>query len=226
LGRKNRRAVFTYFHLAQISLARPKNPYIFARQNFNLRGVAQFGSAFGSGPKGPQFKSGRPDFFQKTMGKKISRIQIAVIGGRAAKTSEKQKAEKIGKLIAGKGWQLVCGGLGGVMQAAAKGAASNDGIVIGVLTGKDKGEANEYVNIPFATGIGVARNSIIAHAADGAVVIGGRYGTLSEIAFFLQLGKPVVAYGTKWEIEGMLSAETPEEAIKLIDKEVCARKKG
>jgi uncharacterized protein (TIGR00725 family) len=156
---------------------------------------------------------------------KFSKVQIAVIGGRVAKGPEKQKAEKVGKLIAKKGWQLICGGFAGVMQAASKGAHSGNGVVIGVLTGKEKSEANEFVTVPIATGIGIARNSIIAHASDAAIAIGGSFGTLSEIAYFLQLAKPVVGLGTKWNIEGMLFAKTPEEAIQIIEKEICAKKK-
>ncbi len=146
--------------------------------------------------------------------------QIAIIGGRSATEKQLMLAEKMGRLIAEKGYQLVCGGLIGVMEAACKGAFEAGGETIGVLPGINREEANRYVSIPIATGIGIARNSIIAHSADSAIAISGRYGTLSEIAYCLQLGKPVVLLGCSWEIEGAAKVSTPEEAIMRIESEL------
>lgn len=154
--------------------------------------------------------------------------QIAVIGGRTADKKLRDKAELTGKLIAKKGWQLICGGLSGIMDACAKGASSANGTVIGILPGANRNEANQHISIVIATGIGIARNSIIAHTADAAIAIDGAYGTLSEIAYFLQLGKPVVILDSKWDIEGTIKTETPEEAVFLLEKYFleCERELG
>ncbi len=146
--------------------------------------------------------------------------QIAVIGGRYAEKPVIDAAERIGELIAERDWQLICGGMGGVMRSACLGASSVGGITIGVLPGKKRGSANFYVQIPIATGIGVARNSIIAHSADAAIAVGGRYGTLSEIAYFLQLGKPVVTLFCDWSIDGVVASASPEEAVAIIEKKL------
>lgn len=143
--------------------------------------------------------------------------QIAIIGGRSASETELRFAEQTGRLIAEKGYQLICGGLVGVMEAACRGAFETGGETIGVLPGTNREDANRYVSIPIATGIGIARNSIIAHSADAAIAISGRYGTLSEIAYFLQLRKPVVLLGCSWEIEGTTRVSMPEEAIMRIE---------
>jgi len=147
-------------------------------------------------------------------------IQIAVIGGRTADERSLACAEKVGELIAKNGYQLICGGMGGIMEAACAGAHDAGGIAVGILPGASRYDANSYVTVPVATGIGVARNSIIAHSADAAIAISGRYGTLSEIAFFLQLGKPVVLLHCPWKIDGALSADSPEQAVMLIEENI------
>ena len=146
--------------------------------------------------------------------------QIAVIGGRRAEKSVLDAAETVGMLIAKHDWQLICGGMGGVMKSAAKGADTAGGITIGVLPGKRRSSANSHIQIPIATGIGVARNSIIAQSADAAIAVGGRYGTLSEIAYFLQLGKPVITLMCDWRIDGTLAATSPEEVVAFIEKKL------
>ena len=143
---------------------------------------------------------------------------IAVIGGRDADKKSLSLAEHIGKLVALNGWQLLCGGLSGIMEAASKGASSVGGTVVGILPGGKRSDANPYISVVIASGIGIARNTIIAHSADAAIAIAGGYGTLSEIAFCLQLGKPVVAINSKWRIEGAFVASSPEEAISIIKK--------
>ena len=128
-------------------------------------------------------------------------------------------AEAVGRALAEAGAVLICGGRGGVMEAACRGAKAAGGITIGILPGTDRREANPYVDIPIVTGIGVARNGIIARTAQVAVAVGGSYGTLSEIAFALAFSVPVVGLGT-WEVqrEGhppapIAYAATPEEAV-------------
>jgi uncharacterized protein (TIGR00725 family) len=143
---------------------------------------------------------------------------IAVIGGSAPTSEEAAAAEAVGRALAEEGATLICGGRGGVMEAACRGAKAAGGLIIGILPGTDRGEANPYVDIPIVTGIGAARNAIIARTAQAVVAVGGSYGTLSEIALALVFGVPVVGLGT-WEVrrEGhppapIIYAATPEEA--------------
>lgn len=137
---------------------------------------------------------------------------IAVIGGRRVQKELLREAEKVGRLIAQKGLVLICGGLNGVMEAVAKGAKAEGGITIGILPQDHKRDANEYIDIPIVTGMGIGRNVIIARTGDTLIAIGGEYGTLSEIAFALQLDKPVIGIKT-WDIKGIIKAENAEEAV-------------
>lgn len=137
---------------------------------------------------------------------------IAVIGGRRTEKALLSEAEEVGRLIARRGACLVCGGLSGVMEAVSRGAKSEGGITVGILPHDHKREANQWIDIPIATGLGIGRNVIIARTADAIVAVGGEYGTLSEIAFALQMGKPVVGIRT-WDIKGILSAENAAEAV-------------
>jgi len=145
---------------------------------------------------------------------------IGVIGGSAPTKEEMAAAKAVGRALAKAGAVLICGGRGGVMEAACRGAKSAQGLTIGILPGIDRSEANPYVDIPIVTGIGEARNAIITRTAQAVIAIGGSYGTLSEIAFALSFGTPVVGLGT-WEVkrEGhplapIVHAGTPEEAVK------------
>jgi uncharacterized protein (TIGR00725 family) len=137
---------------------------------------------------------------------------IGVIGGRRVDKTLLNEAEKVGRLIAQKEIVLVCGGLSGVMEAVSKGARSAGGITVGILPQEHKRDANEYIDIPIITGLGIGRNVIIARTADVLISIGGEYGTLSEIAFALQMGKPVIGIRT-WDIKGVIKAENAEEAV-------------
>lgn len=137
---------------------------------------------------------------------------IAVIGGRNADNFMLKEAEDVGRLLAKKGSMLICGGLSGVMEAASKGSKSEGGLTIGILPQEHKREANEYIDVPIATGLGIGRNVIIARAADALIAIGGEYGTLSEIAFALQMKKPVVGIRT-WDIGGVISAANAKDAV-------------
>ena len=149
---------------------------------------------------------------------------IAVIGGRDCDESLYQQAMDVGRLIAQNGAILVCGGRGGVMEAACKGASEAGGIAVGILPGDDIRDANSWVTVPIATGIGLARNLIIARTASAAIAIGGEYGTLSEIAYCLQFRIPVFTLHS-WDIKGIVAVDTPEEAVRLaFDSEKYAAK--
>ena len=137
---------------------------------------------------------------------------IGVIGGRRVEKILLNEAEKVGRLIAQKEIALVCGGLGGVMEAVSKGARSAGGMTVGILPHEHKRDANEYIDIPVVTGLGIGRNVIIARTADVLISIGGEYGTLSEIAFALQMGKPVIGIRT-WDIKGVIKADNAEDAV-------------
>ena len=147
-----------------------------------------------------------------------TQLIVAVIGGSAPTPEEAAAAEAVGRALAEGDAVLICGGRGGVMEAACRGAKSAGGLTVGILPGTSPGQANPHVDIPIVTGIGQARNAIITRTAHAAVAIGGSYGTLSEIAFALAFGVPVVGLGT-WEVrrEGhptapITYAATPEEA--------------
>jgi len=129
-------------------------------------------------------------------------------------------AYETGRAVAAEGWNLICGGLEGVMEAAARGANDNGGTTIGILPGHRHDEANPHINIAIPTGLGHARNAVIAVSADAMIAVGGEHGTLSEIALGLKLGKPVVDLvipgKPKREIERLLHVNTPGEAINKI----------
>ncbi len=138
---------------------------------------------------------------------------ISVIGSGSCSKEIYNIAEELGKLIAQKGATLLTGGLGGVMEAASKGAKEAAGITVGILPGFNKDDANKYVDIPIITGLSHARNIIVARSADAVIAISGEYGTLSEIAIALKLGKPVLGIKTWDNIEGVIKVNTPEEAV-------------
>jgi len=140
---------------------------------------------------------------------------IAVIGGNQATKEIKKKAYQVGKIIAENDCILICGGLGGVMEASAKGAKENDGLTIGILPGTNKADANPYIDIPIVTAMSNARNSIIARTCDLAIAIDGKYGTLSEIAYCLNFGKTVLGIDT-FQIEGIVKIKDVEEIKKYL----------
>ena len=140
---------------------------------------------------------------------------VAVIGGNSTDKHFCDFAYQVGKLIAEHNCILVCGGLGGVMEAAAKGAYENEGMTIGILPGFEKTDANPYISIPIVTGISTARNIIIARTCDLAVAIDGKYGTLSEIAYCLDFGKTVLGYQT-YSINKVIPINKPEDIVKYL----------
>lgn len=140
---------------------------------------------------------------------------IGVIGSSSCSPEIAGLAEGVGREIARRGGILVCGGLGGVMEAACRGAKSEDGVTIGILPGNSRDSANPWVDIPIVTGFGVARNLIVVSSCEAIVAVSGGYGTLSELGFCLNLGVPVVGLLT-WELKAPIpTAKTPEEAVLL-----------
>jgi uncharacterized protein (TIGR00725 family) len=137
---------------------------------------------------------------------------IGVIGAGFAGGKTLQTAERVGRIIAKRGALLVCGGLGGVMEAAARGAKTEGGTTIGILPQQEKEAANPFIDIPVATGFGEGRNVVIVRTADALIAIGGEYGTLSEIAFALKMGKTVIGLDT-WDIKGVVKAASEEDAV-------------
>lgn len=143
---------------------------------------------------------------------------IGVIGGNSCTAEEYRLAEQVGALLATNNLGIVCGGMSGVMEAVCKGASHAGGITVGVLPGDDTSLANPFVQIPVATGMGIGRNVIIVRSSEALIAINGKYGTLSEIAYAVQLEKPVITVKPWLEVPGTLEADSPEEAVARILK--------
>jgi uncharacterized protein (TIGR00725 family) len=141
-------------------------------------------------------------------------MNISVIGAGTCDEHTYQIAEKVGQLIAQKGAILVNGGLGGVMEAASKGAKEAGGTTVGILPGSSKDEANPYITVPVTTGLSHARNIIVVRSADAVIAVSGEYGTLSEIAIALKIGKPVIGINTWDSVEGVIMVNSAEEAVR------------
>ncbi|MEA2403232.1 MAG: hypothetical protein QOK00_3635 [Thermoleophilaceae bacterium] len=134
---------------------------------------------------------------------------MAVVGPGDEPTAA---AADVGRLVAERGAVLVCGGLGGAMEAACRGAKQAEGVTVGILPGSDRSDANPYVDVALPTGLGEARNALVVRAADVVIATGGGYGTLSEIALALKAGKRVIGLDT-WDIEGVERASDAEAAV-------------
>jgi uncharacterized protein (TIGR00725 family) len=147
---------------------------------------------------------------------------IAVIGGSDCTPEEARLAEEVGRELARKDAILVCGGLGGVMEAACRGASAGGGLTIGILPGGSRQTANQYVKIPIATNLGEARNVIVVKSAEAVIAIGGGYGTLSEIGHALRNGIPVVGLNT-WSLS---QNDRPDNSIVLAKNPVDAVNKA
>jgi len=145
---------------------------------------------------------------------------IAVIGGAQCSEEIYELARQVGREIAKAGAVLICGGLFGVMEAACRGAKEAGGMTIGILPGKTKDEANAFVDLPIVTGFNDARNVIIARSADGLIAVDGAYGTLSEMAFALKFGKPVVGLRLSFDIPQVVQSTTAAEAVNLLLKRI------
>lgn len=153
-------------------------------------------------------------------------LHVAVVGSGSAEREHLLLAEDVGRLLAGRGIIVVCGGLGGVMEAVCRGAKSAGGMTVGILPGLDRSEANPWVDVAIPTGLGEARNALVVRTADVLIAIGGEYGTLSEIALAVKTGKPVVGIDT-WElsrsgvarrdiVQAATAAEAVEQALRLV----------
>lgn len=146
---------------------------------------------------------------------------VGVIGPAAGDDEAERVAERVGALLAEAGAVVVCGGLGGVMEAACRGARGGGGTTVGILPGLDRAEANPHVSVAIPTGLGEARNALVVRACDAVIAIGGEFGTLSEIALALKMGTPVVGVGT-WElarrgspVDAILRASDAAGAVRL-----------
>jgi uncharacterized protein (TIGR00725 family) len=138
---------------------------------------------------------------------------VAVIGASEASPEQAAAAEEVGAALAQAGAVLVTGGRGGVMEAACRGARSRHGTTVGLLPGDDRSEANGWVEIALATGLGELRNGLIVRSVDVVIAVGGGTGTLSEIALALKTGKPVIGVGT-WEVAGVEQVDGPAAAVR------------
>ncbi len=136
---------------------------------------------------------------------------IAVVGASQPTESQERAAEEVGRALGAAGAVVVTGGLGGVMAAAGRGARDAGAVVVGLLPGSDRAQANEWVTVALPTGLGELRNGLVVRAADAVVAVGGAYGTLSEIALALAAGTAVVGVDS-WPIDGMEVAESPRAA--------------
>jgi uncharacterized protein (TIGR00725 family) len=137
-------------------------------------------------------------------------LQVAVIGSGS---EHEVRAEEVGRLLAERGATVVCGGLGEVMAAAARGAKSAGGTTIGILPDESRARANAWIDHVVVTGIGHGRNLAVVASGDAVIAVGGRWGTLAEIGFARTLGRPVVILEPGWEVAGVERAATPEAAV-------------
>ena len=140
---------------------------------------------------------------------------IAVVGANKCSKKLRDMAAEVGKYVAEKGGLIVCGGMGGIMEGAARGAREAGGTTIGIIPTDDAADANEFIDIVIPTGLGEARNILVVRTADAVVAFPGKYGTLTEMAFALQAGKPLISVNA-WKLgDGITQAETPQEAARL-----------
>ena len=152
------------------------------------------------------------------------KITISVIGGHKADSTIEKLAYEVGKRIAKIKAVLVCGGLTGVMAAASRGAKDAGGLTIGLLPGKEKKDANPYIDIALPTTIGYARNAMVACSADVIVALPGSYGTSSEISYGLVYGRPVIDLGN-WKVKGMIQVKNIDEVEERIQEIIKSKKK-
>lgn len=143
----------------------------------------------------------------------LKHLVVGIIGPRDATDEQMASAERVAYLLGGLGITLICGGRSGVMQAASKGCHDADGLMIGFLPGSNPSEANEFVGVPLPTGLGEARNMIIAKSARVLIAVGGSYGTLSEVAYGLHFSKPVIGLAGAADVEGVVHMNDPEAAV-------------
>jgi uncharacterized protein (TIGR00725 family) len=158
---------------------------------------------------------------------------IGVIGSSKAEPDVLAMAEEVGIEIARNGAAIVCGGMTGVMEAVCKGARKEGGLTIGIIPSDDKMDANPFVQIPIVTGMGMGRNVMLVKTADVVIAVGGEYGTLSEIAHALNIGKKVIGLRT-WKLEkahtksipNLIEVDTPKKAVALALELISAQKQS
>ncbi|MEO1702786.1 MAG: TIGR00725 family protein [Pseudomonadota bacterium] len=143
----------------------------------------------------------------------LRHLVVGIIGPREASESQMAAAERIGYHLGSLGITLICGGKSGVMTAVSKGCNEANGIMIGILPGNSPDDANEFVGIPLPTGLGEARNMVIAKSARVLIAVGGSYGTLSEVAYGLHFSKPVIGLESAPNVQGVIHVEDPEQAV-------------
>lgn len=146
----------------------------------------------------------------------MRRVPVGIIGPKLATAEELQIAEQLGAALARFGLQLLCGGKNGVMEAACKGCLEAGGMPIGLLPDEEWTAANDYVAVPIPTGIGPARNAIIARGCQVLIAIGGGHGTLSEMALGLHFDRLVLALGNAPVVDGAILCDRPEDALELM----------
>ena len=142
---------------------------------------------------------------------------VSVIGGHSCNKEVEQLAQNLGKNLAKVVDILVCGGLSGTMKAVCQGFKASGGLTIGIIPGYNKNEANEFIDIVIPTGLGLARNVLVVKSADAVVALPGEAGTLSEIAYCLQFGIPIISLKS-WGIPGVIKAKSVSRAIEIIEK--------
>ncbi len=145
--------------------------------------------------------------------------RIGVFGGREVDEALYKETIEIGQWLAKKNCLVFCGGAEGVMEAISRGINEENGTVIGILKGMDYRESNNYIGIPISTGMGIGRNPLITYNCDLGIAIGGKYGTLSEIAYMMQLNKPVIGYKS-WLINGMDQAITVKDLLSKLESHI------
>lgn len=156
-------------------------------------------------------------------------VRIAVIGAGSANRDLRAAAQAVGRLVAERGGVVICGGLGGVMEAACQGAVEAGGLTVGILPGGHERDANPWVVIPVPTGLGYARNVLVANTADSVIAVGGKLGTLSEIAFALKRGAKVFGVNSpplpddRTYGHNLVPCESPEDAVERAFQAVQAR---
>jgi len=148
----------------------------------------------------------------------LNKTHIGAIGAGECSTEIYGIAYEVGCLVGQNEWVLVCGGLGGVMEGAAKGCYKAGGMTVGILPGREKDSANPFITLSIPTGLGEGRNLLVVRASDVVVAIAGGYGTLSEIGLALKIGKPVIGLKTWPGIDGIDYVETPDQAINMVVK--------
>ena len=152
--------------------------------------------------------------------------RVSVIGAGKCDAAVYETARQLGGLLARCGFEIVCGGLGGVMTAVCQGAREAGGRTIGILPGDDPADANPFVDVPVVTGLGIARNVLVVKNGEAVAAVSGQAGTLSEIGIALKIGRPVVVLGHFDVIDGVIAAKTPQQAAFLIQSLLTDRNRA